>query len=171
MKRSPITALLITCLLIPVTSQAGENAQQKFDKIKALAGTWHGAGPSGNAVTVTYEVVSNGSAVMERIEHEGEDNMNMITMYHLDGDRLLMTHYCSAKNQPRMRAVSADGDENVIQFELLDITNLAKPADGHMQKMAMHFKGKNLLATEWTFVQDGKAHTGPFELRRMVENK
>ena len=29
----------------------------------------------------------------------------MITMFHMDQAELLATHYCSAHNQPRMRAV------------------------------------------------------------------
>ena len=28
---------------------------------------------------------------------------SMISMYHPDGDKILMTHYCAVGNQPRMR--------------------------------------------------------------------
>jgi hypothetical protein len=49
----------------------------------------------------------------------------MVTVYHQDGQDLRMTHYCSAKNQPRMKASSVSPDGNVVSFEFVDATNLA----------------------------------------------
>ena len=165
MKRFCLVMLMLGFVLTITNARAGDGAKEKFEKIKSLAGEWHGKNPSGKPVTVTYEVVSNGSVVMERIQPI--DEPDMITMYHLDGDHLMMTHYCSAMNQPRMRAASGGGDENVIRFSLLDVTNLAKPTDGHMQKLVITIKDENHLATQWTFVTDGKAEGGaPFELVR-----
>ncbi len=42
--------------------------------------------------------------------HDPKNNgpENMITMFHMDGDRLLMTHYCGAGNQPRMKLVASN---------------------------------------------------------------
>src|SRR5664279_4568255 len=72
-----------------------------FEQLKSLAGTWEGKIPGGATATLTYEVVSNGSVVMERLRPSREPEM--ITMYSLDQARLLVTHYCSAGNQPTMR--------------------------------------------------------------------
>ncbi|MEE9170182.1 MAG: hypothetical protein V3U73_10470 [bacterium] len=165
MKRHSLVLLMLAFVFMTTCVQAGDDTKDKFEKIKSLAGEWHGKNPAGKPVTVTYEVVSNGSVVMERIQPV--DEPDMITMYHLDGDHLMMTHYCSAMNQPRMRATSGGDDENVIRFSLLDVTNLAKPTDGHMQKLVMTFKDKDHLSSQWTFVADGKAEAGgPFELER-----
>ena len=81
---------------------AASKNQPEFDKIKSLAGSWEGKGPDGGSVYLNYKVVSGGTAVMESIT-EGPGNQ-MLTLYYLDGDHLMMTHYCSAGNQPRMRA-------------------------------------------------------------------
>ena len=56
---------------------------------------------------------------------EIQGDHSMISVINMDGpDRLLMTHYCSVGNQPRMQAsVSPDG--KVITFTYVDATNLA----------------------------------------------
>jgi len=42
-----------------------------------------------------------GTAVLERFTHPGSGGpQTMLTVYHLDGDDLLLTHYCVAGNQP-----------------------------------------------------------------------
>ena len=46
---------------------------------------------------------------------EPDQNEDMISMFHVDGDRLLMTHYCSAGNQPRMKA-AASPDRQTISW-------------------------------------------------------
>ena len=66
-----------------------------FDMMKSLEGSWEGDGPDGKTVHISYKVVSAGSAVMETIDHS-EMEAAMVTVYHLDKDKLMMTHYCSA---------------------------------------------------------------------------
>jgi hypothetical protein len=79
------------------------NAALAYAKLKTLAGKWEATTDKGK-VTTTYQLVSGGTALLERMEmgagHE------MITVYYIDGNRLLLTHYCEAGNQPRMRAPS-----------------------------------------------------------------
>lgn len=154
------------CVIVAfvISSSYAGDAASKFEKLHSLAGEWKGKGPRGKSVTITYEVVANGSVVMERMETEGEPAM--ITMYHLDGDDLMMTHYCSAKNQPRMKAKATEAD-NTIAFELMDITNLAKPTDGHMQRMQLTFKDEDHISAHWTFKQGDREEGGPFELQRV----
>ena len=101
-----------------------------------------------------------GSAVMEVQTQE-----SMITMYHLDKDRLMMTHYCSAQNQPRMQASISD-DGKTFTFDFLDATNLANPADGHMRKMVLTVLDKDHFTEQWLFSKDGKDETGTFHLIR-----
>jgi hypothetical protein len=90
----------------------------------------------------------------------------MISMIHLDGpDKLLLTHYCSIGNQPRMQAsVSPDG--KMITFNFLDATNLSTPDAGHMQKMVLTIVDDNHRTEEWVFADHGKEHKELFDLHR-----
>ena len=80
----------------------------------------------------------------------------MVTVYHLDGNRLLLTHYCMAGNQPRMeaKALAAGGKE--LQFRFDSATNLATPATGHMRNVNIRFVDDTHLITEWQFYENGR---------------
>ena len=122
--------------------------------------------PTATPLQVSFKVVSGGSAVMSEIHGHGPENM--ISMFHLDGpNRLLMTHYCGAGNQPRMQAsVSPDG--KTITFTFVDATNLASPDAGHMQRMVLTMLDDNHHTEEWTFVDHGKEMKELFDLRRKM---
>ena len=83
------------------------------------------------------------SALMERLVMGGESEM--VTMYHPDGDRLMMTHYCSAHNQPRMHSQTVAGGSKIITFDLVDVTNLSAPDAGHMKKLGRDICGQGPL--------------------------
>jgi hypothetical protein len=139
-------------LVLAATAVAVESdAQRSFDKLKTLAGSWQGKTISGQPVDVTFRVTSGGSAVLSEIM--GEENM--ITMFHLDGDRLLLTHYCGTGNQPRMQA-TASPDGKTLAFEFLDATNLGSPQAGHMHRVIFTFPDAEHHTEEWFFVRDGK---------------
>lgn len=147
------------------TNAWGVNAKASFEKIKSLAGRWEGKTSSGNSATVTYVVVSDGSAVMETLSSQGESNM--VTLYHLDGNRLIMTHYCAAGNQPRMRAVQASADGKQVSFAFQDATNLASPDAGHMVGLTLAWKDGDHITHAWTWQEKGKPdHTEQFQFTR-----
>lgn len=148
---------------------AGENAAEQFTRIKALAGEWQGKNTEGKNVKVSYEVFSNGSVVVEKLMPENEPNM--LTMYHLDGDKLMMTHYCAAQNQPRMLAEANSKNPSQIRFSFLDATNLAKETDGHMHKLMLTFTDGNTLKQQWTWMADNEEKVVGFELTRVEYSK
>ena len=90
---------------------------------------------------------------------------NMITMIHLDGDRLLLTHYCGAGNQPRMKATTSP-DGKSISFDFVDATNLASPDAGHMHRVVFTIPDANHHSEEWIFLQNGKEARERFDLQR-----
>ena len=95
-------------------------------------------------------------------------NEDMISMIHLDGpNRLLLTHYCGAGNQPRMQAdISPDG--KTITFNYVDATNLSSPDAGHMTRMVLTMLDDNHHTEEWIFNDHGKVHKELFDLRRKM---
>jgi len=155
--------LLIVLAALSTAVYAQTDAQKAFNAIKNMPGTWEGKAPDGHALQVTYKVTAGGSAVESEILVPNED---MISMFHLDGpNRLLLTHYCAAGNQPRMQA-SLSPDGKVITFNYVDATNLASPDAGHMQKMVLTMIDDSHHTEEWTFVDHGKEHKEVFDLHR-----
>jgi hypothetical protein len=77
-----------------------------FERLKSLAGDWVNAKDAKDPkapVAISLRVIAGGSAILER-EFPGTPN-EMVTVYHRDGDKVLMTHYCVLGNQPQMRVV------------------------------------------------------------------
>ena len=130
------------------------NAVAAFNKLKTLAGNWEATSKRGK-MTSSYEVISNGSALTERINVPGEGEM--LTVYHLDGDRLVLTHYCTAGNQPHMQAEAFDPAKNEIQFNFSGGGNLADANAGHMHNVLFKLGGADSFTTNWTFQENGKA--------------
>jgi hypothetical protein len=163
MMKSTRALTLVVIALAATTAFPQTDAQKSFAAIKNLPGTWEGKRPDGKLFQVTFKVVSGGSAVISEILVPKED---MISMFHLDGpNRLLLTHYCAAGNQPRMQATTSP-DGKTITFNYVDATNLASPDDGHMQRMVLTILDENRHTEEWTFVDHGKEHKELFDLRR-----
>ena len=155
--------IAVTLLFWFVTSAAfaASAAQKSFEKLKALDGTWEGKSLNGQPLEVAYRVTSNGSAIMSEIK--GKEDM--ISMFNLDGDRVLLTHYCAVGNQPRMVA-SASPDGKTFTFDFVDATNLPTPDAAHMIRMVLAMPDANHHTEEWTFSDHGKEHKEVFDLRR-----
>jgi hypothetical protein len=154
-------AFTLLFALAATAAYAESGGQKSFEQLKTLVGDWEGKGSNGQPVEVTYRLTANGSALMSEIK--GEEDM--ITMFHLDGGRLLLTHYCGAGNQPRMHATSSP-DGKTVAFDFLDATNLSKPQAGHMHHVVISMPDANRHTEEWTFLQDGKEMKELFELTR-----
>jgi hypothetical protein len=152
-----------TLLFVFVTSAAfaASAAQKSFEELKALDGTWEGKALNGQPLEVAYRVTSNGSAIISEIK--GKEDM--ISMFNLDGDRVLLTHYCAVGNQPRMVA-SASPDGKTFTFDFVDATNLPTPDAAHMIRMVLAMPDANHHTEEWTFSDHGKEHKEVFDLRR-----
>jgi hypothetical protein len=163
-KQIRISLILATLALAATTALAQTDAQKAFTAIKNMPGTWEQKMPNGGALQVTFKVISGGSAVVSEIV--GKEDM--ISLFHMDGpNRLLLTHYCSAGNQPRMQAsVSPDG--KTLTFNFVDATNLATPDAGRMQSMVLTLLDENHHTEEWNFDDHGKETKRIFDLRRKM---
>lgn len=142
-------ALSLLLLFAATITPAQTATQKSFDQLKSLTGSWEGKSSEGKPLHVVFRDTAGGSALMSEIIGEGHENM--ISMIHLDGpNRLLMTHYCGAGNQPRLEAsVSPDG--RVFTLNFFDGTNLTTPDAGHMQRVVFTIIDANHHTEDWTF--------------------
>jgi hypothetical protein len=150
-----------TLLLGTIAAQAAAPAggasqvQAAFRRFQALQGSWKGASTKGWEEVVQYRAIAGGSAVLQT-SFDAHPDETMATVFHLDGDRLLLTHYCVARNHPRMMATGfADGGRTVT-FTFLDATNLRSRDQGHMDKVVFHFIDDDHFTSQWTWAQDGQ---------------
>src|SRR5215470_18676301 len=106
------------------TEPTQADAQKSFTLLKNLAGTWEGAVTTdppqpdygnGTVTQVSLRVTSRGNALVHEMFEAGKADDparydHPLTMFYLDDDRLILTHYCDAGNRPRMVArTSPDG--------------------------------------------------------------
>jgi hypothetical protein len=149
-------------MLSAISSWAASDAQKALDRFKLMEGTWVGKGAHGETSEVKYRVIAGGTSVMADIKMGDEA---MTSLYYVDGNRLLMTHFCPSNNQPRMQAaISPDG--KTVTFDFLDATNLASPQAGHMHKAVYSFTDADHYAEDWTWMHEGKDAHMQFEMQR-----
>jgi hypothetical protein len=143
----------------PTGAGAQSDAKKAFEKLKTLAGSWQGT-IMDISINITIRAASSGTA----IQHEGNTDgggppKHEITMFYVDGDRLLATHYCDAGNRARLEGkMSPDGKK--IEFSFLDVAGSTK--GGLVKRMAFTIIDANKHVIDLTFIMpDGK----PIELR------
>jgi hypothetical protein len=135
------------------------DAQKPFDKLKTLAGSWKGPMTTsprrpeidGKSMQVTLRVTSMGNTLMHEMTGAGQPD-DPITMLYLDGDRLLLTHYCDAGNRPRMTGtMSPDG--KTVEFDFLDVAGSTQY--GHMHHAVFTFVDANHHTEDWIYMLPG----------------
>lgn len=135
----------------PITTATAMDA---FDRLKAMAGPWTGTSTKGWSETVSYETIARGSCVLER-SFDAHPNETMLTLYHVHESALLLTHYCVARNQPRLRATGMSADGRTIEFTFESATGIASRDQGHMDRLVMTF-GDDAVVKQWYWYGDGK---------------
>jgi hypothetical protein len=162
-------AALIFILAASVQAILGQemhsNSTAAFDQLKSLAGTWEGKKGGDAPVKLTYEVVSNGSVVMERLQSAKE--AEMITMYCVEGNRLVVTHYCSMGNQPKMQTAALTGATGKYDFHFVSVAGTKTPDESHMVALSLTIPDKDHLAQVWTFEDHGKSSSESFTYSRV----
>jgi hypothetical protein len=133
-----------------------------FAKMKELAGEWTN---KAEGQAVIYRVMSKGKSVME-ILYAGTDH-GMVTMYYLDGDDLVATHYCAQGNQPRFKLDPKASRASKLVFDFAGGTNLDPVKDTHMHAQRFTLVDTNHLTVERDAYEDGrKSHTHQVEFTR-----
>lgn len=156
------TAAILSLIFASTSLLAQSDAQKVLDRFKSMAGAWEGKSPAGYANEVTYQLMAGGTAVMGEI-HNGSGDMT--SLFYVDTDRLLMTHFCPGGNQPRMTATISP-DLKVVSFDFLDATNLPAPTAGHMHRVVYLFSDEDHYSEEWTWKQEGKEARFHYEMQR-----
>ena len=127
-------------------------ASRSFARLTALVGDWAAPLASAKSLRISMRLVAAGSVLVERyLTPSGKETL---TVFHLDGDRLLATHYCGQRNQPRLRLVSDLASKSLV-FTFVDATNL-EPGAAHLHRLEMVVGDRNHFDKVETYRQGTK---------------
>jgi len=152
------------------TPGADTAATAALGRIRDLAGDWEGtyqwsgARTTAGTLKASWYLTGNGSAVVENLIMGGVPMMTSV--YHLDGADLRMTHFCAAQNQPRLKAGHIDMEHGVVDFDFVDITNLAGPDAPHVNGLEIRFLTPDHVTLTFLFTGNGKTSREQIDLRR-----
>jgi hypothetical protein len=170
--------LSLVLLSLSTLTFAQSDAQKSFDKLKTLTGSWKGPVatfpkaddiPEGTITQVSLRTTSRGNSIVHEMYDSSKPddptkNDHPVTMFYLDNDRLLLTHYCDAGNRPRMMArTSPDG--KTVEFDFVDVAGSTEY--GHMHHAVFTIIDANHHTEDWTYMMPGdKPMRAHFDLQR-----
>jgi len=120
-----------------------------YDRILSLEGDWtgHMEDPlSGPPVTVRYESVSGGKAVIEHQAPSG--SLPVVTVYFLAGGKLRATQYSPAGNQPAYKRGGRTTAE-LLELAFDGGTGFDAEHDGHVHKGEIRFVSPDRIEQRW----------------------
>jgi hypothetical protein len=142
-----------------------------LERMKKLAGTWVAVGKDGKPteeVVSVIKVTAAGSAVHETL-FPGQAQ-EMVSVYYLDGNDLMMTHYCALGNQPRMKA-DPKSPPNQMCFKFAGGSNLDPAKDMHMHEGTLTFIDDDHIEFAGVCWEGGKPAKGHECAMKLVRKK
>ena len=143
---------ILTLLALALALQGEKKSNPKFEQLKKLEGVWESSDKN-NPTAITYKIGSAGTIVKETISMGNHGDM--LTVYHLEGDGLGMTHYCAVGNQPHMKA-EKESKAGTIKFVCTGGSNFACASYQHMHSLVITFVDADHLKHDWTLFAGGK---------------
>lgn len=168
-------AAAVVCGSTTTTAVGGVGAQETFDQLKTLAGTWTGSaegeGEEAEAsaeevgeIVHEFRVSAAGTVVMETM---GPDSPHeMINMYYVDGEDLALVHYCAGGNQPRMKLDREASTPSSLIFDFDGGTNLDPAVDPHIHGATIQIDGDAMESVWQSWAGGEQAATMTFHLSR-----
>src|SRR5213596_722739 len=156
----------VMALLVAAAALASDKtkSEQAFDHLASLQGEWQGIADGVNT-TLIYTLTANGSTLMEQCRPE--KGHEMITMFTVDGDHLIATHYCSARNQPQMETPAITDVQKPLEFSLVRVTGLKSPDQFHNTGLTVIQEDNDHLTQEWSYQHKGKTGRNIFRFTRV----
>ncbi len=155
MPKYPRTFLPAVVAFFAATLAVAEEPAEKpddraiYDRIVSLAGDWNGhmEDPlSGPPVTVRYEIVSGGKAVIEHQNPAG--SLPGVIVYFLANGKLRATQYSAAGNQPAYK-LGGDSTAELVKIEFDGGTGFDADHDGHVHEGEIRFVSPERIEYRW----------------------
>jgi hypothetical protein len=141
--------------------------------LTTTAGSWeaggdheHGPARAGSpASAVSVKTKAAGSAVVHTYRQGTPGEME--TVFHMDGDKLLLTHYCALQNAPILRFEKST-KPGEIKFVFDGGTNFDPKIDAHLHDSTFQVIDKDTVEQRSTVFANGQANP---ELKTVLHRK
>lgn len=122
-----------------------------FDTLQGLVGDWQGIDEEGHKALVTYSMTANNTALVEGWTFHND--MEALTIYHMDGSILMAMHYCPIGNQPRLD-LKEQCEDGTLMFECVSATHLKSFKDPHEHAFNLKINQDGSFYRNETYVED-----------------
>jgi hypothetical protein len=136
-----------------------------FERLKSLVGTWETVEKGSKRPGVATYTLTGGGKVLLEVMGGG-----MATAYHLDKGTLVLTHFCGAGNQPRMRVKTIENDGRHIVFEMYDITNHPNPDSYYSSALDVRFVEDGTVELAYRGMTGARESTQTFQLVKRLSS-
>ena len=157
--------LLASSLALTAAAAEPITPRAAFAQLQTLVGEWEGKTEKGRALKVSYRLTANNTVLVETWTLG--PTRESLTLYHMDNESLIATHYCPVGNQPRLR-FKEGGSASVFVFEFVSATNLPKTEAAHQHRFEMELLQPNSFARSETYLENGKGEPERIVYSRIV---
>ena len=179
-----LTILALLCIgvaaMAETESKSGSAREGKhafFDTLmETLPGRWAGRYADGSfdnptsewrPTRVDYYLTAGDTAIVENYLSRDESSVGMTTVYHLDNNDIRATHFCGARNHPRMITRGFDPESRTIAFGFVDVANLKTPDHYHSREIELTLVDEDNIRVTFFGLEDGQSNARVFALSRM----
>lgn len=135
------TVMLSLALVVAPVGGALADDRAAFAELKRLVGHWQPADKPSSKLRVAFELTAGDTVLTETWRAPGHGSL---TVYHLDGDTLIATHYCPQGNQPRM-ALSGRDEDGALRLVFRDGTSLDEVGEHYQHLLTLRLDDEGRL--------------------------
>jgi hypothetical protein len=156
--------VVVAAALSRIVAAENSPSDVAFERLKSLVGTWETVEKGSKRPGVaTYTLTGGGKVLMEVMG-------GMATAYHLDKGTLVLTHFCGAGNQPRMRVKTIENDGRHFVFEMYDITNHPNPDSYYSSALDVRFVEDGTVELAYRGMTAGRESRQTFQLVKRLSS-
>jgi hypothetical protein len=144
--------LFFTGLLSAGVASANDSAAKAvFEQLKTLTGNWREVDAKASTL-LEVKTIANGSSLVETWTMS--PTRQSITVYTMDGTKLLATHFCPQGNAPRLSFVRTDAS-GAHHFEFVDGANLQDAKGRHQHAFWIRKNADGTVTRNETYILNG----------------
>lgn len=153
-----LAAVLVLAASVASAAPPAGQARAAFERLAKLDGNWKSQSKD-DVVFVTWRVIANGQAVLETVSNADHTKVTSATIYSVEGDDLVASHYGAEAAHPRLVLKAQEAAR--LRFEATEA-----PKTAYVSSLLFVQKADDVLTLEWTTTSGGKATKRAVDVKR-----